>query len=158
MSHAISAQTAPVRAYRQRQVWRSISIGRSVIVLAAVGGLAAALLAQDSATAAQAASVSGPDLTRLLRAMAGIKAALALGAAFAVWWRLAVPAGAIRLAAYAAACAAMAAGPGLIWQMVHVAAGAALLHGGLAAAIILLWRDPAMHARLAMLVAARKHA
>jgi hypothetical protein len=40
--------------------------------------------------------------------------------------------------------------------MAHVATGAALLHAGLFATIVLLWRDPAVGARLASLVAARR--
>jgi hypothetical protein len=52
----------------------------------------------------------------------------------------------------------MAAGPGLIWQMAYVRTGALLLHAGLFAALILLWRDPAMGARLGAMVAARRAA
>jgi hypothetical protein len=59
-------------------------------------------------------------------------------------------------AAYALACAGMAAGPGLIWQMASVRAGALTLHVGLLAGLILLWRDPAVGARLAIIVAARR--
>ena len=61
-------------------------------------------------------------------------------------------------AAYAPACAGEAAGPSLIWQMAYVSAGALILHVGLLAAVILLWRDPAVGARLAMIVAARRAA
>jgi hypothetical protein len=60
------------------------------------------------------------------------------------------------VAAYALAFAGMAAGPGLIWQMAYVRTGALLLHAGLFAALILLWRDPAMGARLGAMVAARR--
>ena len=58
--------------------------------------------------------------------------------------------------AYAVACAAMAAGPGLIWHMDAVRTGAALLHGGLLAAVILVWRDPAVEARLAAILAGQR--
>jgi hypothetical protein len=40
--------------------------------------------------------------------------------------------------------------------MAHVAAGAVLLHAGLLATVVLLWRDPAVGQRLASLVAARR--
>jgi hypothetical protein len=40
-----------------------------------------------------------------------------------------------------AACAAMAAGPFLVWDMVHIVAGAVLLHAGLIGAVLLGWRD-----------------
>jgi len=99
-----------------------------------------------------------PALTRLLRAMAGIKLLIAAGAAAALYWRLASPVGPWRLTGYVLSGAAMAAGPGLIWNMAHIAAGAALLHGGLAATILLLWRDPGMAARLEQAIATRRRA
>jgi hypothetical protein len=52
----------------------------------------------------------------------------------------------------------MAAGPVLIWGMVQVGAGALLLHAGLLASLLLLWRDPVVGARLAALVAKRRAA
>jgi hypothetical protein len=101
---------------------------------------------------------AGPDLTRLLRAMAGIKMLLAGLAGVAVYWRLGAATGALRLAGYAAACGAMAAGPALIWDMAHVGAGALLLHGGLLATILLLWRDPGTAAVLERAIATRRAA
>jgi hypothetical protein len=62
------------------------------------------------------------------------------------------------LAAYAAAAAAMAAGPGMIWSLAHVAIGALLLHAGLLAGLVALWRDPAVGRRIAGLVAKRRAA
>jgi hypothetical protein len=90
--------------------------------------------------------------------MAVLKAVMAAGAAGAVLWRLGSPVTLPWQAAYATACAAMAAGPGLICGMAHVAIGAALLHGGLLATVLLLWRDPAVGARLSAIVAARRAA
>jgi hypothetical protein len=40
--------------------------------------------------------------------------------------------------------------------MVHVALGAFFLHAGLIACVVLLWRDPEVSARLAVLVATRR--
>jgi hypothetical protein len=40
--------------------------------------------------------------------------------------------------------------------MSHVSLGALLLHGGLVAALLLLWRDPAVGMRLSVLVANRR--
>jgi hypothetical protein len=91
-----------------------------------------------------------------MRFMAALKALLAVGAAGAVVWRLGAPARAGRFAAYAVAGAAMAAGPGLIWGMSHVVAGSILLHGGLLATVVLLWRDPGTAAWLEGLIAARR--
>jgi len=132
--------------------------GRGVLLGAVIGGVAFAELATPAEEAARAAQAAGPELTRLLRAMAGLKllfAACVLGAAY---WRLAVPASAWRLASYAAAAAVMAAGPVLIWQMAHVRLGALLLHAGLLGGVLLLWRDPAMSARLAATLERRRAA
>ena len=106
-----------------------------------------------AADSAQAVAGAGADLARLLRFMAVIKAAMALGALAAIWWRLGLAASPVRLSVYLATAAAMGAGPGLIWAMAHVAWGALLLHGGLFAALILLWRDPAVGTRLAEMAA-----
>jgi hypothetical protein len=125
-----------------------------LVVLAGAG--AAGFLADHGTAAAQAAANADPGLTRLLRALAIIKSAMAAGAAAAVVWRLGGAISMIRLAAYALAGAAMAAGPGLIWTMMNVATGALLLHAGLAATAILLWRDPAVGRRLSAMIAARR--
>jgi hypothetical protein len=98
------------------------------------------------------------DLTRLLRAMTAIKGLMVAGAAASVLWRLGSAITPPWFAAYALACCAMAAGPGLIWNMAHLGAGALLLHGGLVATVLLVWRDPAVSARLEALIAARRAA
>ena len=124
-----------------------------VIACAIVSGLTVTSAAASAAAVAQA----GPDLVRLLRGMALMKVLFAACAVGAVLWRLSfAPVGAARLASYAAACAAMAAGPGLIWHLDLVRTGAALLHGGLLVSLLLVWRDPATTERLAAVVAARR--
>jgi len=130
---------------------RLSSPGAQMIVAAAMAAGLAAGFALSGHPAA-----SDPALTRLLRAMAVIKLLIAAGAGVALFWRLAAPIGPWRLIAYTAAAASMAAGPGLIWNMAHIAAGAALLHGGLLATILLLWRDPGMAQRLEGAIARRK--
>jgi len=104
----------------------------------------------DAAAPASSAAVAhaGADLTRLLRFMAVLKGGIAVAAGAAVFWRLGAAITLPWFAAYAAACGAMAAGPGVIWAMVHVGLGAILLHGGLLAVILLLWRDPGTAGRL----------
>jgi hypothetical protein len=62
------------------------------------------------------------------------------------------------IAGYAMAAAAMAAGPGLIWNMVHIGLGALFLHAGLVATLVMLWRDPAVAQRLSAAIAARRAA
>jgi len=130
------------------------------IALAAILCAAALLGTFTTAPAATAAAIAhdGESLTRLMRFMAGLKAAMALAAAASLFWRLGSPVRLSWYAAYAASTAAMAAGPGLIWGMVHIGLGALCLHGGLLATILLLWRDPATAARLAGMVTARRRA
>jgi hypothetical protein len=103
-----------------------------------------------------AAAHAGPALARLLRFMAVVKAGIALAACAAVLWRLGAAITLPWFTAYAVSAAAMAAGPGLIWGMAHVAPGALLLHGGLIATVLLVWRDPAVASRLAHMVAAKR--
>lgn len=134
----------------------SSAMARALLVLVTAASVAVGLLAAGTEASASAIALAGADLTYLLRAMALLKVAMAAGMAAAVLWRLGSPVTLVWWAAYALACAGMAAGPGLIWQMAYVRAGALLLHAGLFAALILLWRDPAMGARLGMMVAARR--
>jgi hypothetical protein len=125
-------------------------VARAILLAAVFISLAAAVLAGGGAAAGDA------ELALLLRFMAAVKALVAAGAIAAVFWRLATPAPPPLLAAYVASSAAMAAGPALVWTLAHVAIGALLLHGGLLATIIMLWRDQDVAARLATLVAARR--
>jgi hypothetical protein len=136
----------------------SPAAARALVMTAVGAGSVAGFFATESAVAAQAAAHAGDDLTRLLRAMAAIKAAMAMAALAGVLWRLGSPVTVPWLAAYAATGAVMAAGPGLIWNMADVALGALLLHAGLLSAVILLWRDPAVGRRIAAIIAARRTA
>jgi hypothetical protein len=124
----------------------------AAVALGAVGGA----VAVDPHVAASAAHAAGPDLARLLRAMAALKVLMAAPLVAAVGWRLGTMISAGPLLAYAAACAAMAAGPGLIWSLAEVKLGALLLHGGLLGTAVLLWRDPTVRERLSAAVAARR--
>ena len=89
-----------------------------------------------------------------------LKAAMAAAAIGAVLWRLGWPVSPVRFGLYALAGAAMVAGPGLIWTMAHVGLGALLMHAGLAAILVLLWRDPtvgdALHDMVKRRVARRR--
>jgi hypothetical protein len=124
---------------------------RTILLLVVAAAVAISLRSLGSDAPVRA----GSDLTNLLRFMAALKAVLAVGALAGVFWRLAAPATLSRLAVYAIASGAMAAGPGLIWGMDHVALGALLLHGGLVASIVLLWRDPASASLLSKAVTYR---
>jgi hypothetical protein len=153
-----SAAASPASAPAGTIKTASPASARVLLALVIVAAVAAGLLATGPEPAAHAADAAGVDLTRLLRAMAVLKSAMAAGAAAAVLWRLGAAVSWPWLGAYAAACAAMAAGPGLIWGMAHVGLGAALLHGGLFATCLLLWRDRAVGVRLSAIVAARRAA
>ena len=133
----------------------SPAASRTLLLLIVCAAVAAGALTVDATARAAAVRAAGGDLTRLMRFMAAIKGVLALAALAGIVWRLGAPVSAARLLAYAAASAAMAAGPLLIWTMAHVGLGALLLHGGLLAAGLLLWHDPAVADRLAGMLPSR---
>ena len=131
---------------------------RTLVVGVTLAAAFAGALATGAPAATHAMNAAGFDLTRLLRAMAAMKAVAAAALFWTVLWRLALPASAPRLAAYALACAAMAAGPGLIWSMAHIKLGALFLHAGLLVTVVMLWRDPAMGVRLGKVIERRRQA
>jgi hypothetical protein len=139
-----------------RPARRRWNAGRLTLIASIAAAIALAAVMTPPAEAARAVQAAGPELTRLLRAMAGLKLLFAAAALSATYWRLATPAPTWRLAAYTTAGAATAAGPVLIWQMAHIPLGAFLLHAGLLASALLLWRDPAVTARLNTLIAQRR--
>ncbi len=140
-------------AQRPSQAALSPRLARLCLLLVIAAAFAAGFLLTAAPAPITAADA---DLARLLRAMTGLKALMAAAVSAAVLWRLASPVSPGWLLAYAAALAAAWAGPGLIWTMAHVGAGALLLHGGMAAGLLLLWRDPATARRIAAAVAARR--
>lgn len=148
--------TAIVAHARTARAGLSPAGARLLLVLLAAAAFLAGWFATSGHDAARAAAAAGGDLTRLLRAMALLKAMMAAGLIAAVLWRLGSAAGPAWFALYALACAAMAAGPALIWNMDAVGLGALLLHGGLVAAAVLLWRDKAVAARLSAMIARRR--
>ena len=68
---------------------RDIITRRTVLGGALVAGATLAALVTPAAEAARAAQGAGPELTRLLRAMAGLKMIFAAGLFAAAYWRLA---------------------------------------------------------------------
>ena len=126
----------------------------AAIALAAAGGM----LVTDSATTAQAITSARGDWANLLRAMAVLKLLFAGAATAAVLWRLGAPISAERWGGYALAAAATWAGPGLIWGLAHVRLGTLLLHSGLIATAVLVWRDLATSGRLSEIIARRRAA
>ena len=152
LTHAVTL--SGTQRYRQR--WLTPRLSRSAMTLIVIGAVGLSFALTSATAESRAVADAGMDLTRLLRFMAVIKGAMAVGAAGALFWRLGSDVSPGRFAAYAACCAAMVAGPGLIWAMAHVGLGALLLHGGLIAVVVLLWRDPTMPHRLQAAVAWRR--
>lgn len=156
-SQAVTATlttTAPIAPTRGIIV--SASIGRGAMLTLVIAAIIAGFLITGTKGTDLAVARDGADLTRVLRFLAAIKGAIAIAGLATVLWRLGAAISLPWFAAYAVTCAAMASGPGLIWSMSHIALGALLLHGGLFGTMILLWRDPAIGARLAVIVAARR--
>lgn len=117
---------------------RRIVLAAAVIVAAAAGALAA-----HDAASARVVQTAEPNFVLLLRFMAVVKGAAALGAADLVWWRLGHPMGARLAAAAVAASALTALGSGVTWGMAHVLLGSALFYGGLAALLAVGYADRA---------------
>ena len=115
---------------------------RVVLAAAVLAGGVIGFAATQEATAADAVANAGAELTRLLRAMAALKVLLAAGVVWLIDWRLRYPINPRLAAAYVIGAAVMATGPGLIWDMAHVALGALLLHGAGAMLLVLFCRDP----------------
>lgn len=137
---------------RVRRPWLAQAGLMGVAALAFSG----VMLGGDAAETARAVAAD-VDLALLFRAMAGLKAVMAAVALGVVMWRLGSPIGSGRLVLYAVATAAMAVGPALIWNLVHVGWGASLLQGGFLAAVLLLWRDPVVGERLQAIIDARRN-
>ena len=134
LDHAAFVSIAPQRT-------ASAAYWRSFLAVAVVLAVAAAFAVGQDAASASAVEVAGPDLTRLLRFMAVVKASLAAGAVGLVWWRSGYPATLRSMLSYAVACLLMAAAPGLIWSMAHVALAAVMFHAGLALLLLVCWTD-----------------
>jgi hypothetical protein len=126
-----------------------------LILAAAIAG---GVMGTGAHASAQAVAKAGPELTRLLRAMAVIKMLIAIPVTAAIFWRLGAAITLPWFAAYALAGASMAAAPGMIWSMAHVGLGAMLLHGGLLASLLLFWRDKAVAVRLDSVMSSRRAA
>lgn len=126
------------------EVSRLVRVAPSRRALFAVGvvvSVGAAALATSSAGVAGVRADAGSELVMLLRFMAAIKAAMALGAIVLIGWRLGFAAPVTLALAYAVAAMAMAAAPVLIWQLAHVAIGAMLFHSGLIVLLGAAWID-----------------
>ena len=136
LDHAAFVSTAPRRTV-------PALYGRSALAVAVALAIVVAFVAGHEAASTRAVEIAGPELTRLLRFMAVLKGVCAAGAVSLVWWRSGYPATLPAATSYVAACLLMAAAPGLIWSMSHVALGAVLFHAGLALLLVVCWTDRA---------------
>jgi len=127
---------------------------RAIGLLATAAFVSGALLASSPATSL-AAAPSDAELVMLLRFMAGVKALFALFALGVSVWRLGHPASPQLTLAYIIAPGLMCAAPVVIWQLAHVAAGAALFHGGLVVLLLALYADRDQATELAKSAALR---
>jgi hypothetical protein len=82
-----------------------------------------------------------PDLARLLRGMALIKAAMVLAALALLWWRFGHPLPARHRTAYLLGAWLACAATALIWQLSHVVPAALVFHGGELLLLFTAWRD-----------------
>jgi hypothetical protein len=110
----------------------------SVVLIAAVIASVAAGAALGASIGSQSAD---PDLALVIRFMAFVKAALAIGAAGLVYWRLKGPLSPSRAYGYIAAAALMAFSPGLVWFTASPMLASIAFHGGLLSGLILAFRD-----------------
>lgn len=131
---------APAAASLAAQRAASALPVRVALVAAVALAIALAQVLGHGEAAARAAAAD-PELTRMLRGMAALKAGLALGAVCLVAWRLGYPASARLAAGLIAAAALMAAGPVLIWHVAPVAAAALLFHAGMGLLLVLCLTD-----------------
>ncbi len=119
------------------RVWRTLLVS---------GGLVATAVAASTG-ASEARAAVDPELVRLLRGMALIKAVLTLAALAAVLWRLGRPISAGLCGTYLAGSWAMAAATVLIWQLVLLPAAALAFHAGEIALLLAAWRDGGLRVR-----------
>jgi hypothetical protein len=114
-----------------------------VFAIAATAAATALLTAPFSAAAGM-----DPDLARLLRAMVGIKAIIALAAAALVLWRLGHPiAGPVAIGYGAMICISVAA-LAWLWTLAGIPLGSLGFYGGLAGLILVGRFDSGLSARL----------
>ena len=125
----MSNRSLPIALPAVRSYWRLL--------------LAAAVLGAAALSLTTQAGPHDPELATLLRFMAVVKAAMALGAAALIGWRLGWPVRPAMGLGYVAGVSSMAAGAGLIWQLGHVGTGALLVHGSLVALVGIAWLDRA---------------
>jgi hypothetical protein len=131
-----SASTSPPAALRSGLA-SSSALMRFVLLTACLLSVLAAYWVGEPARVVQV----DPGLAPLLRGMALIKAAIALGAVALLLWRFGWPVGKPAALAYVVSAALMAGATMLIWQLTFIPLAAALFHIGALAMLLVGWRD-----------------
>ncbi|MDX2233185.1 MAG: hypothetical protein NW200_01690 [Hyphomonadaceae bacterium] len=108
---------------------------------ALVAGVALAVTLAFALGQPARALAADPDLARLLRGMAVLKAAIALAAGLAVWWRFGQPASWAVTGVYAGSVAAMAGVAGALWRLSGLEWISVLFHAALLAIAVTALRD-----------------
>jgi uncharacterized membrane protein YidH (DUF202 family) len=136
---AFVANPASVFAQRVRAARGALrpALYRSVLLLGGTAVLALVAWWLPS----EAASFPDPDLARLLRGMALIKAGIALAALGAVSWRFGWPIQRGFAAAYMVGCWVLAGASLMVWQLTMVPAAAIGFHGFELGLLFVAWRD-----------------
>jgi hypothetical protein len=114
-------------------------VRRAALAVAVLLAVAVAHLAGNDAESARLAAAD-PELARLIRAMAFIKAAMAAAAVWLADRLLRRPLGAGLALGILLAAAFMAAAPVLMWHVAHVGTGALLFHAAAILLLVLGWR------------------
>ena len=121
----------------RRTAHRALLISGSLVVPAVVAAIGAP----------ETRAALDPDLARMLRGMALLKAVLTLAAVGVLLWRLGHPMSTGLLAIYFGATWAMATATLLIWQLVLLPAAALAFHAGELALLLAAWRDGGLRKR-----------
>ncbi len=132
------ATREPTPSLASRRIGRAALLGLCLAAGLAVArpGAAPGLLSAD------------PELARLLRAMAVIKAVMVAPALAFLWWRFALPLALAQAAGYLAGCASMLAACVAIWQLAFLVPAACAFHLGLLALLLGAWSDRPLLAAL----------
>jgi hypothetical protein len=113
----------------------------AVLRVALLAGCAASVAAAAWLGRPDALLAADPELARLLRGMALIKAFMVAAALALLLWRFGRPIASEKAAAYMAGTWLAAAGSMLIWQLTQIPTAAIGFHVGEIAFLILAWRD-----------------
>ena len=106
-----------------------------------VVGSALALGAPVAAFEPAAHWAADPELFRLLRGMAVIKAMLAVAAFSVIWWRLGRTLATTLAATYVGGVWVLAVATGLIWNLTAIVAASGLFHLATIVLLVAAWRD-----------------